>query len=72
VPLRIPENDYTRAGPDVRTPQIPHHLRLADLDTHRDQPTPRRVIITHMSADILGDDRATSFGQARDGLIVGL
>jgi ribonuclease BN (tRNA processing enzyme) len=55
-----------------RDKDIPYHLRLADLNAHRDRLTSRRVIITHMSGDVLADDQATSFEQARDGLIVGL
>ena len=55
-----------------RDKNIPYHLRLADLDAHRDRLTARRVVITHMSADVLGDGHATSFEQARDGLVVGL
>jgi len=55
-----------------RDKNIPYHLSLADLDGHRDRLTARRVIITHMSADVLGDDHATSFGQAHDGLIIDL
>ena len=55
-----------------RDKNIPYHLRLADLNTHRDQLTPRRIIVTHMSPDVLGDDGTTSFEQASDGLIVGL
>jgi ribonuclease BN (tRNA processing enzyme) len=55
-----------------RDKDIPYHLRLADLDAHKGRLTSRRVIITHMSADVLADDQATSFERARDGLIVGL
>ena len=55
-----------------RDKNIPYHLRLADLDAHRDRLTAQRVIITHMSADVLGDDHAKSFDQARDGLIIDL
>jgi ribonuclease BN (tRNA processing enzyme) len=54
-----------------RDKDIPYHLRLADLDAHHDQITARRVIITHMSADVLSGD-TSGFEQARDGLIVGL
>ncbi|HEX9042080.1 MAG TPA: MBL fold metallo-hydrolase [Trebonia sp.] len=54
-----------------RDKDIPYHLRLADLYANRDQLTPRRVIITHMSADVLGSD-TPEFEQASDGLIVGL
>jgi len=55
-----------------RDKSIPYHLRLADLDARRDRLTPRRVIITHMSADMLSGHQATSFEQARDGLTVSL
>jgi ribonuclease BN (tRNA processing enzyme) len=51
---------------------IPYHLRLADLDTHRDQITARRVILTHMSADMLGSEHDVPFERAYDGLTVGL
>jgi ribonuclease BN (tRNA processing enzyme) len=51
---------------------IPYHLRLADLDAHRDQLTARRVIVTHMSADALGGEHPTALEQAHDGLVLGL
>jgi ribonuclease BN (tRNA processing enzyme) len=66
------EADLLIAEAYYRDKNIPYHLRLADLDAHRGRLTPRRVIITHMSADVLGADHATLFEQARDGLIVGL
>jgi ribonuclease BN (tRNA processing enzyme) len=58
-----------------RDKNIPYHLRLADLNTHRGQITARRVILTHMSADIL--DRASDmagepFERAYDGLTIEL
>jgi ribonuclease BN (tRNA processing enzyme) len=55
-----------------RDKNIPYHLRLADLDTHRDQLTARRVILTHMSADMLGSQRETAYEYALDGLTVSL
>lgn len=51
-----------------RDKKIPYHLRLADLNAHRGQLAARRVIITHMSADMLGGGPGTSFDQAYDGL----
>jgi ribonuclease BN (tRNA processing enzyme) len=54
-----------------RDKDIGAHLRLADLAAHKDRLTPRRVIITHMSADVLAAD-TPSFEQAHDGLVVGL
>jgi ribonuclease BN (tRNA processing enzyme) len=55
-----------------RDKNIPYHLRLADLETHRDRLSARRVILTHMSADMLGSRHGTSFEHARDGLTVSL
>ncbi|MGH3165595.1 MAG: MBL fold metallo-hydrolase, partial [Trebonia sp.] len=54
---------------------IPFHLRLADLEAHRGQITARRVILTHMSADMLGRPSGTDgthFGRAHDGLTIRL
>ena len=47
---------------------VPHHLRHADLTEH--EITARRVILTHMSADMLG--RQTVHEAARDGLVIRL
>ena len=54
-----------------RDKDIPYHVRLADLDAHRDQLTARRIIVTHMSADVL-DHQQVSFEAAYDGLVVKL
>ncbi len=51
---------------------VPHHLRLADLRGRRDQLTARRIIITHMSADVLGCEPGEPFEAASDGLAVSL
>ena len=54
---------------------IPYHLRLADIDTRQEQITARRVILTHMSDDVLhmapGPD-GNHFEQAYDGLAITL
>jgi ribonuclease BN (tRNA processing enzyme) len=55
-----------------RDKNIPYHLRLADLDAHRDQLTARRVIVTHMSTDVLGNEHTTPYEQAHDGLTFAL
>ena len=39
---------------------------------HRGRLTARRVIITHMSADMLGHQQETRFEAARDGLVISL
>jgi ribonuclease BN (tRNA processing enzyme) len=49
---------------------IPHHLRYADLTEHGHELTARRVILTHMSADMLA--RQPHYETARDGLTVEL
>jgi ribonuclease BN (tRNA processing enzyme) len=55
-----------------RDKNIPYHLRLADLDAHRNQLTARRIIVTHMSADVLGHQQQVPFEAAHDGLVVKL
>lgn len=55
-----------------RDKNIPYHLRLADLDAHRDQLTAQRVILTHMSADMLESRDNVSYERAYDGLSVTL
>jgi ribonuclease BN (tRNA processing enzyme) len=55
-----------------RDKDIPFHLRHADLVAHRDQLTARRVILTHMSADVLDHLDQVAFEPARDGLSISL
>jgi ribonuclease BN (tRNA processing enzyme) len=55
-----------------RDKNIPFHLRLADLDAHRGQLSARRVIVTHMSADVLDGEHPTSLELAHDGLVLRL
>ena len=45
---------------------VPHYLRYADLTEH--EITARRVILTHMSADMFA--RPTLYETARDGLAI--
>ena len=53
-----------------RDKKIPYHLSHADLVAHRDQLTARRIIVTHMSADML--QHQASFESAHDGLVLTL
>jgi len=53
-----------------RDKNIPYHLRHADLAAHRDRFTASRIIITHMSADVLDHQDQVSFEAAHDGLII--
>jgi ribonuclease BN (tRNA processing enzyme) len=55
-----------------RDKNIPYHLRHADLAAHRDQLTARRIIVTHMSADVLDHQDQVSFEPAHDGLVIDL
>jgi ribonuclease BN (tRNA processing enzyme) len=55
-----------------RDKNIPHHLRLVDLEANRDRLTARRVILTHMSADMLGSQAEAAYEYASDGLTVTL
>jgi hypothetical protein len=47
-------------------------LRLADLHARLGQLTARRIIVTHMSADMLAARHETALEQARDGLTITL
>lgn len=47
---------------------VPHHLRYADLTEH--EITARRVVLTHMSADMLARQRQAVHEVARDGLVI--
>jgi ribonuclease BN (tRNA processing enzyme) len=51
---------------------IPYHLRFADLAAHRTELTSRRIVLTHMSADMLARDGQPGFEAARDGLTIRL
>ena len=55
-----------------RDKNIPYHLRLADLDAYRDRLTAKRIIVTHMSADVLDHQDEVSFEPAHDGLVINL
>ncbi len=55
-----------------RDKNIPYHLRLADLHARLDQLTARRIIVTHMSADMLAARHETALEQAHDGLTITL
>jgi ribonuclease BN (tRNA processing enzyme) len=47
---------------------VPHHLRYADLTEHDHEITARRMILTHMSPDML--TRPANHEKAHDGLII--
>jgi ribonuclease BN (tRNA processing enzyme) len=49
---------------------VPHHLRYADLVDHAGDITAHRVMLTHMSADMLSRRPRAVYETARDGLII--
>jgi ribonuclease BN (tRNA processing enzyme) len=51
---------------------IPHHLSFADLAAHRSELACRRVLLTHMSADMLARGDQPGFGTAWDGCVIHL
>jgi ribonuclease BN (tRNA processing enzyme) len=53
---------------------VPYHLRYADLAAHRASLTSRRIVLTHMSAEMLARAGAgqLAFETARDGLVIQL
>ncbi len=53
-----------------RDKRVPYHLRLADLAAHRAELTSRRIVLTHMSADMLGHPVPAGFEAAEDGLVL--
>jgi ribonuclease BN (tRNA processing enzyme) len=53
-----------------RDKHIPYHLRHADLAAHRDQLHCQRVVITHMSTDVLDHADEVSYDTAHDGLVI--
>ncbi len=53
-----------------RTKQVPHHLRLADIEAHRAELDCRRIVLTHMSADVLETVEFADYQAAYDGLVL--
>jgi ribonuclease BN (tRNA processing enzyme) len=51
---------------------IPYHLSFADLAAHRSELACRRVVLTHMSADMLARGDQPGFETARDGCVIHL
>jgi len=49
---------------------VPHHLRHADLAANRDRLGCRRMVLTHMSADMLARRDQIRFEIASDGLVL--
>jgi ribonuclease BN (tRNA processing enzyme) len=52
--------------------QVPYHLSHADLRANRDKLTAKRIIVTHMSAELLAHAGEIFFESAHDGLVISL
>jgi ribonuclease BN (tRNA processing enzyme) len=55
---------YTRDKP------IATHMALASLEHHLDQIRPKKLLLTHMSADMLAHRKDVPYATAEDGMIV--
>jgi ribonuclease BN (tRNA processing enzyme) len=55
-----------------RDKDVKYHLSLAQLEQHVAEIAPRRVILTHMSDDMLQQRESVPWETAHDGLIVSL
>jgi ribonuclease BN (tRNA processing enzyme) len=55
-----------------RDKPVPFHLRLADLERHRAELASRRIILTHLSADMLCGPGHHGYQIASDGLTLGI
>jgi ribonuclease BN (tRNA processing enzyme) len=65
--LAAKDADLLIAEAYYRYKAVPHHLRLADLTEHRSEIKVRRIILTHMSADMLAHPAED---HAHDGMVV--
>lgn len=72
IPAAAAAADLLIAEAYYRDKPIPYHLRLADLVAHRERLTARRIVLTHMSADVLADPAGIPFDTAEDGLVLSL
>jgi ribonuclease BN (tRNA processing enzyme) len=67
IPLAAAGADLLIAEAYYRHKAVPHHLRLDDLTEHMDEIKARRIILTHMSEDMLAHPDEN---HAYDGLVV--
>jgi ribonuclease BN (tRNA processing enzyme) len=67
IPLAAAGADLLIAEAYYRHKPVPYHLRLADLTEHWSEIKARRIILTHMSADMLAHPAEN---HAHDGLVV--
>jgi ribonuclease BN (tRNA processing enzyme) len=62
------EADLLIAEAYYRDKPVPYHLRLTDLQAHRGELASRRIILTHLSADMLTAPGQHGYEIASDGL----
>ncbi len=55
-----------------RDKAVPYHLRLADIESHQPDLASRRIVLTHLSADMLAGPSPGTFECAADGLVLRL
>jgi ribonuclease BN (tRNA processing enzyme) len=67
IPLAAAGADLLIAEAYYRHKAVPYHLRLDDLTEHMSELKARRIILTHMSADMLAHPQEN---HAHDGLVV--
>jgi ribonuclease BN (tRNA processing enzyme) len=53
-----------------RVKPVPHHLRLADIEAHRDELACQQIVLTHMSDDVLAHRQLAGYPAAEDGLVL--
>ena len=70
LPAVAAGTDLLIAEAYYRSKKIPYHLRLDDLVEHRGELASRRIVLTHMSDDVLDHLDETGFETASDGLVL--
>lgn len=51
-----------------RDKAVPYHLRLADIENHQSELASRRIVLTHMSAEMLAEAGQLPYECAADGM----
>jgi ribonuclease BN (tRNA processing enzyme) len=73
TPALIPaarDADLFIAEAYFRDRTVATHLSLSAIEAHLDELAPKRLLLTHMSDDMLGHPDGASFEMAEDGMVV--
>jgi ribonuclease BN (tRNA processing enzyme) len=70
LPAVADRTDLLIAEAYYRSKKIPYHLRVDDLAEHREELTSRRIVLTHMSDDVLEHLDDVDFETVSDGLVL--